>query len=150
MKGEMDLYQLIEALIPVVKDVIGGMLMMSDSGVVGGMREAGAIATYLKESALTFGGNPIIEGLVEGLLGDDQNLQLPDINSIDVTNLFNSVGSAATALSSIEGGDQVKQFIYGLAVQIAGASGGGLFGSGNKISAGEQQFLDGLRAMLGV
>ncbi|MCK6579969.1 MAG: hypothetical protein L6Q98_17905 [Anaerolineae bacterium] len=146
----MDIEQIVQMLIPTVKEVIGGMLMMSDSGVIGGMREAGAIAKYLKSGAQELGGNPIIGGLVEGLLGEGGSLELPDITAIDVTTLFNKVGSAANALSGVEGGDQVKQFIYGLAEQIAGAAGGGLFGGGQKFSAGEQQYLEGLRAMLGV
>lgn len=146
----MDINQLAAALIPIVRDVIGGMLLMSDSGVMGEAREAGAIATYMRESINTFGGNPIIELIVEGMLEEDGRLPLPDSSTVDVANLFNNVGSAANALNSIEGGVQVKQFIYGLAQHIAGASGAGLFGRGQKVNAGEQQVLDGLKAVLGV
>ncbi|MDZ4768239.1 MAG: hypothetical protein SGJ24_03855 [Chloroflexota bacterium] len=145
----MDLQQLVGSLIPVIKDVIAGSLTMSDSGVIGGAKEAGAIATYLKEAANSFQGNTIIEGVVSQMFGDD-GIQLPDLETLDVTNLFSSVGNITALLNSVEGGEQVKQFIFGLAENVAGAAGGGLFGGGQRVNAGEQQFLEGLKATLGV
>ncbi|MBK8024800.1 MAG: hypothetical protein IPK19_26120 [Chloroflexi bacterium] len=146
----MELEQIVQMLLPVVRDVIGGMLMMSDSSLIGGVREAGAIGKYLTTASQEMADNPVIAGLVDGLIGEDGKVIVPDMDNVDVTNLFTNVGSAAGVLDSFEGGLQVKEFIYGMAEHIAGASGGGLFGGGQKISAGEQQFLDGLRAMLGL
>lgn len=145
----MDIEGIVQALIPVVKEIIVGMLLMSDSGVIGGAREAGAITDYLKKGPVTFAGNPIIEHLAETLLAEG-NLQLPDLSSLDATHLLQTVADVGADLDTLEGGVQVKQFIYGLAEHIAGASGGGLFGRGQKISTGEQQILDALRGQLGI
>lgn len=146
----MDLQQLVEMLVPVVKDVIAGSLTVSDSGVIGGAREAGAIATSLKEAAAAHGDNPIIAALVPHLFDEDNTVQIPDLNTLDITNLFASIGNAAAVLNTIQGGDQVKQMIYSVAERVAQASGGGLFGGGQKVNASEEQYLAGLKAQLGL
>lgn len=145
----MTLEQIVAMLLPVVRDVIAGALTMSDSGTFGGAREANAITAYLRGAAANAEGNTIIQGIVAGMF-EGGALQLPDLDALDVTNLFQSVGDAAALLNQIEGGVQVRQFIYGLAEHVAGAAGGGLFGGGQKINPGEQQYLAGLRAQLGL
>jgi len=49
-----------------------------------------------------------------------------------------------------EAGIQVRQFILGLVESVAGASGGGLFGRGAKLSDDEADYLDILRSKLGL
>jgi hypothetical protein len=146
----MDVQQIVSTLIPVIKDVIAGSITMSDSGTIGGARELGAIATYLRDALTQFEGNTIIEGVVGGLFDVDGSVQMTDLDQLDVTNLFRSVGSAAALLDAIPGGGEIKGFIYGLAEKVAGAAGGGLFGGGQKVNAGEEQYLAGLRAQLGL
>jgi hypothetical protein len=43
----------------------------------------------------------------------------------------------------------IKQFIIGLVEKIVGAAGGGLFGSGEKVSDTESAFVNSLKAKLG-
>lgn len=145
----MDVDGIVQALIPVVKDVIAGMLRQSDSGIIGGAREAGAITDYFKQALIDFEGNPVVEGLSHALQSDE-GLQLPDLTTFNISKLLTDLTNTASMLNTIEGGDQVKLFFYGLAEHIAGAAGGGLFGRGQKISVGEQQMLDALRGQLGL
>jgi len=144
-----DLGGIANQLVPLLKNIIAGMLRQSDSGLIGGMREAGAIATYLKEAETKFAGNAIIEQVSSTLLtGGD--IDLPDLMDINLSDVLRDVGNLTEVLHTLPGGDQVRTFVYELAERVAGAAGGGLFGGGQKVSAGEQQMLAALRAQLGL
>lgn len=49
-----------------------------------------------------------------------------------------------------EEGSQVKNFVFDLAERVTSASGSGLFGTGQKVSEGEAEFLNNLKGKLGL
>jgi len=144
----MDIQDLINKLLPVIQNVVGGILKSSDSGIIGKFREVGSVGEFLKEAAEEFEGNELIGGLLSGLKDFDLNI---DLDNLDPAAVLDNLGGLDDLLGGL--GDEasdVKGFILRLAEKIAGAAGGGLFGTGDKISASEQQFLTDLKSKLGL
>lgn len=149
----MDVSAIVTSVIPVVQQVLAGLLHSSGSGLFGKMREGAAIANFLGDTAANFGDNPIINGLVDAFMKGDAAKQLSEITgeAASVDNVMGAVGNLDGLLGEAgEQGAQVKQFIFGLAEKVAGASGDGLFGSGDKIGENEQAFLNTLKGKLGL
>lgn len=144
----MDIQDIINKLLPMIQNVVGGILKSSDSGIIGKFREAGSVGVFLKEAAEEFEGSELIGGLLSGLKDFDFNI---DLDNLDPAAALDDLGGLDDLLGGLGGeADNVKGFIMGLAEKVAGAAGGGLFGSGEKISAGEQQFLADLKGKLGL
>ncbi len=149
----MDVSAIVSSVIPVVQQVLAGLLQSSGSGLFGKIREGAAIANYFADTAASFGGNDIINGLVDAFTKGEAGQQLSEVagEAKDINNVMEAVGGLDGLLGEAgEQGVQVKQFIMGLAEKVAGAAGEGLFGGGEKIGAGEQQFLDMLKGKLGL
>jgi hypothetical protein len=148
-----DVGQLVQSVLPIIVNVIGGLLKTSDSGMIGKLREAGAIGSAVVEAGEEFKGNPLMEGIISALQGDEgmNLLKNVDLDNINVSDVLGQVGNLDGILSAAgENAEPVKSFIVNLAERVASAAGGGLFGSGEKVSAQEQTFLADLRAQLGM
>lgn len=148
----MDVQEIVAKVLPVIQQIIASLTQKSDAGIVGRILEGGALAKFVSEAAEKFKGNPVVDGIArmfkEGAVGEP-NI---DLKHLDIGSVLNQAAGLDGVLASL-GGDAargVKEFIYGMAEKVAGAAGGGLFGSGQKVSAEEAGFLSDLRAKLGV
>jgi hypothetical protein len=149
----MDVGAIVSQLLPTIVNVIGGTLQSSGSGFFGKLREAGALAGVLSNAGEQFKGNALMEGLLGSLTGEEGTnlLKNLDLGNLDLGNVMNQVGGLDDTLKDAgEDGAPVKQFIFDVANQVANAAGGGLFGSGDKISEGEASFLSDLKGKLGL
>ena len=147
----MDVQAVINQLLPVIKDVIGGALKTSGAGVFGKMREVGSIAGFLRSAPEVFAGSELIKGLVSGLGDlDFSNLDLSDLDTGSVVNKVGGLDDLLSAAGATDEIDTVKRFIFGLAENVAAASGTGMFGSGEKVSGEETAFLENLKSTLGL
>jgi hypothetical protein len=148
-----DVAQIVQSLLPTVINVLGGVMKSGDAGLFGKLREAGALAGFLSSSADQFKGNGIMEGLLNAIQGQEglDMLKNLDLANLDPGDVLKGAGGLDDALKDAgDDGAPVKQFVYDLANQVASAAGGGLFGTGAKISSDEQQFLDDLKDKLGL
>lgn len=146
-----DVSQLIPQLLPLVQQVLGGALNAGGSGLVGKLREMGAVSGFMTEAAEQFQSNSIIQGVLAGLTEGKNPLDGLDLDNLDLGNVISQVGNVNGLLEGFgEEGNQVKQFIVGLAEKVVGASGSGLFGTGEKVNEQEQGFLANLRTTLGL
>ncbi|MCC7207173.1 MAG: hypothetical protein IT323_07705 [Anaerolineae bacterium] len=148
----MDVQGIIAQVLPVIQQVIASLTKKSDAGIVGRILEAGSLATFVSEAAEKYKGNPVVDGIAKMFAEGPINEPDIDPNKLDVGSVLNQVANLDGVLAGL-GGDTargVKEFIYGMAEKVAGASGGGLFGSGQKVSADEAGFLNDLRARLGL
>jgi hypothetical protein len=146
-----DIAAIVQGLLPILSSVMGGALGSSDAGFLGKLREGAAAGDFIHDAAQEFAGNSIISGLIE-MVTDGGKLRelLPDGPS-DMAATLEQVGGLDALLGDAgEEGTQVKQFVYGFAERIANASGSGFFGGGDKVSEGEAQFLNELKAKLGL
>ncbi|MCA9905549.1 MAG: hypothetical protein KC547_16955 [Anaerolineae bacterium] len=149
----MDVQKIVQSLLPIIINVIGGVMKSGGSGFWGKLREGGALATALSGAADQFKGNNLMEGLLGALTGDEGKNLLSnlDLEKLDLGNVMNMVGGLDNVLG--DAGDEaepVKGFIFDVAEKMAGAAGSGVFGTGQKINAGEQSFLDDLKKQLGL
>jgi hypothetical protein len=70
---------------------------------------------------------------------------------VDVNNLLMQIAQVNPILAEAgEAGGQVKVFLYEMAGSVIAAAGTGIFGTGERVTAGEAQFLDALRQTLGL
>jgi hypothetical protein len=146
-----DVTAIVQGLLPVLKSVMGGALGSSDAGFIGKLREGAAAGDFIHDAAEQFAGNSIIGGLIE-LVTDGGKLRdlIPEAPT-EAGAVLEQIGGLDTLLADAgEEGNQVKQFVFGFAERIANASGSGFFGGGDKVSAGEAQFLTDLKAKLGL
>ncbi len=131
-----------------IRGILDGVLNSGESGIIGRAREMTAFTQYLTKAGDLFAGNALVQQLLPNLLrGDFLQSPAPFNNPND---LFEAMGNLGQALPMDEAGNQVRQFIYGLAEAVAGASGSGLFGMGKKIDDHESYFLDFLKEKLGL
>lgn len=145
----MDLQAVIRQLLPIIQDVIGGALKTSGAGVFGKMREVGSLAGFLRSAPEIFAGSELIKGLVSGL--GDLDFSNMDLDDLDMSSVMDEVSNLDDLLSNAglaDEAEKVKRFIFGLAENVAAASGKGVFGSGEKVSGDEAAFLDNLKNTL--
>lgn len=149
----MDVQKIVQSLLPIIINVIGGVMKSGESGFWGKLREGGALASVLSGAADQFKGNSLMEGLLGALTGDAGKNLLGslDLDKLDLGNVMNMVGGLDNMLADAgEEAAPVKGFIYDVAQKMAGAAGGGVFGTGQKINPEEQSFLDDLKGQLGL
>ncbi|MAU08234.1 MAG: hypothetical protein CL607_00310 [Anaerolineaceae bacterium] len=147
----MDLHTVIRQLLPIIQDVIGGALKTSGAGVFGKMREVGSLAGFLRSAPQVFAGSELIKGLVSSL--GDLDFSNMDLDDLDTGSVMDEVSNLDDLLSSAGLADEaenVKRFIFGLAENVAAASGSGVFGSGEKVSSDEASYLENLKSTLGL
>lgn len=149
----MDMNAVVQQIMPYIQEIMGSTLKTSGAGMFGRLKEVGALGMFLKDAPQNFAGNDVVGGLVQGLLdNDNDDATYVDVTTLDPRAVLDKLGGLDDILRHLDIGSaqQVKEFIFGIANAIAGASGTGLFGSGPKISADEESFLSDLRARLGV
>jgi hypothetical protein len=135
-------------IITAIRGIIDGVMNTGGSGVVGRAREMTAFTQYLSGAPALFGDNPLIEQLLGGL--SDPSFLTNASSLKDPNDLFDAMGNLGAGLPQDEAGTGLRQFIYGLAESVAGASGSGLFGTGKKFDDHEANFLDFLKEKLGL
>lgn len=148
----MDVQGIIAKVLPIIQQVVASLTKKSDAGIVGRILEAGSLAKFVGEAAEKYKGNPVVDGIAK--MFKEGGLKEPniDLKNLDIGSVLNQVAGLDDALKDL-GGDAakgVKEFIFGMAEKVAGASGGGLFGGGQKVSADEASFLNDLKAKLGL
>lgn len=152
----MDIEATVHALIPIIQQIIQGVMKSNGVGLFSAVSMAKGLADFLKEAPTRFVGNDIVSGIIksvlhEGTEGDtshapDEPYSLADL---DLSAVLGKVGKVNDLLASTgEVGTQTKTFIYELGEAVAKASGSGLFGSGEKINAQEADFLSKLKTVL--
>lgn len=147
----MDLQAIIRQLLPIMEDVIGGALKTSGAGVFGKMREVGSLAGFLRSAPEIFAGSELIKGLVSGLGDlDFSNMDLDDLDTSSVMGEVNKLDDMLSSAGLANEAENVKRFIFGLAENVAAASGSGVFGSGEKVSSDEASYLENLKSTLGL
>jgi len=146
-----DLTQVVAQLIPVVQQALGGALNAGGAGLIGKLREVGALSDFLTEAAEQFQNNTLIQGVIKGLTVEANPLDNLDLSTLTSDTVMTQVSGLSGLLADFGAeGEQVKQFIYTMAEKIVGASGSGLLGLGEKINENEQDFLTALRTTLGI
>ncbi len=146
---------IIQALLPVIRNVLGIISLAGDSGLIGRMRESKASIDFFRQAAEGFDENPIIRGIVTAVIeGDDDDLTMEtvDVTQLDLRSVLAQVGSVPQMLAGVDPQHayDVRAFIYLVAENVASAAGGGLFGRGEKINDTEASVLDSLRIQLGL
>jgi hypothetical protein len=157
-KGETtmaDHNAIVNGLLPIIRNVMAVMSLAGETSLFGRMRESKASIDFFRQAAAHFEGNAIIEGVVAAVVeGGEDSLQLSsvDFSRLDLNAVLQQVGSVDRLLVGvdIQEAHEVKEFILGIATSVAGAAGGGLFGSGDKINQTEAQILTSLQAQLGL
>lgn len=140
-----------QELLRTVQYVITGAMKSGDAGVFGRIKEFNAATDYIATAAETFTGNPVIDQLMAVMQETGVGYDATDtIAELDLSDITNGIGhDVALLLAKVgESGDQVKIFLYELAKAVIEAAGGGLFGSGNRVTADEARFLETLRGIL--
>jgi hypothetical protein len=135
-------------ILNIVRGIIDGVMNTGGSGVVGRAREMTAFSQYVAGAPALFGDNPLIEQLIGGL--SDPSFLTDGSPFKNPSDLFDAMGDLGGGLPMDEAGTGLRQFIYGLAESVAGASGSGLFGMGKKFDDHEANFLDFLKEKLGL
>lgn len=138
----------LDDIITAIRGIVDGILHTSDSGLVGRAREMTALTQYLNKARDAFANNDLIQELVPHLLRGDF-LQSPAPFKTP-SQIFDAMDTLGHALPMDAGGIEVRQFIIGMVESVAGASGGGLFGRGDKISDDEATYLDILKSKFGL
>jgi hypothetical protein len=145
--------QIVHSILPTIVNVLGAIMKSGNEGLIGQIREGGALASFLISAGDQFKGNPLMDALIGTLTGEQGRELISQLDpaNLDVNSIMESVGGLDDALKDAgEDAAPVKQFIYDMASSVANAAGGGLFGSGEKVSADEQQFLTDLKSKLGL
>jgi hypothetical protein len=141
------------SILDIIRTVVAGVMgAEGKTGIVKAFREAGAAASFLVDASKMFKGNAIVEQLIEALRDttrsdNDQEGRITDITKEGV---LSKLGGLDALLGDSADGKGVKEFILGLAEKVAGASGSGLFGTGEKITTAEKSLLDDLKGKLGL
>lgn len=149
----MDPQAIASQLIPIVQHVVTGVMNAGDSGVLGKVKEAGAAVGYVREAATRFEGNAILDHVIKNITGDGAKDFATAIGGgqFDLSQMNTAVSSLNTVLNGMGStGREIKEFVVELAQKIAEAAGGGLLGSGQKMSSGEFRFIDDLKRQLDI
>lgn len=150
----MERDDIVSQLLPIIQQIVGSVLKLGGSGVFGRMKEAGSLMDYFGRATTQFTGNDIIEELLRKMMSTEEDADMPrtDLNELDPQLALDEAGHIETLLASFGPGvtQQIKEFIFGAADAVAGAAGTGLFGSGDKVTPEEQQFLSQLKSKLGL
>lgn len=137
----------LHGLAEAVNSVLGGVMQAGGSGLFGMLREGMAAMGFLKEMQENFAENDLIQQVLGLVLekGTHSGEALPE--SADY---LGQIQGALAGLQNDAIGEQFKQMLYQFAERVAGAAGQGLFGTGEKISHGEADFLGQLKQTLGI
>lgn len=142
-----DTEQLALQIGPIIEGIVAGALKVSGSGFFGKLKEGGAVLGYLAEASDKFDDNALVQHILANFTGGD--LRSIDLGKVEPQNALADASQLGSILSSVAGGEQVKQFVLELIEQVFVASGSGLFGGGEKVSPAEQQFYEELNSQLG-
>lgn len=137
-----------EALLRLPALIIGATMKSDSTGFFAGFREANAGAQFLDSAIERYKDNVIVLELL-AVMGREHELP-GDLDEIHYDDVFSQIEHVKALLSGNQFAHGFFMFIYELAEAVAKASGGGLFGGGNKITEGEAEFLSILRDQLGL
>lgn len=135
-------------------------VMSVDMGIISSAQEAIALGKTLASAANRYAGNPLIaalfdpEALRAGIRPERLEVSPEEIRDGRLLDRALEEVDAALALAADKGDAATvrdyRQLIMDGCVAVAEAAGSGLFGSGQKVSAGEEAALRRIRQHLGV
>lgn len=139
----------IEQLMKLPLLVISGVIAADDrSGPMKIMREVTAGTNYLREAQSIYAHNPLISEVLAALF--DRGLSTNPADFPDHHEIYERINDMQRMLGVDDVSMEYKEFLFNLGLKVAEAAGGGLFGTGEKISGNEEAFLLELRRYLGV
>jgi hypothetical protein len=133
-----------------------GAMKSSGAGLIGKIRETRSISEFMGSAAENYAGNPLVEGIIGALTGGSDEFKdllddAPDLGNLDLDSVLATVTEADGLLAGFgEVGTQFKLFLMDLVGKVVTASGSGLFGTGQKVSEQEAQYVSALRERLGL
>jgi hypothetical protein len=137
-----------EVLLRLPALIIGATIKSDGTGFFSSFREANAGAQFLDNAVTLYKDNVLV---LELLAVMDAEHELPgDLDEITADVVYTQIEHVKALIGGSPYAPGFYEFIYNLAVAVANASGGGLFGSGDKITRGEADFLEDLRTQLGI
>jgi hypothetical protein len=147
---KMDKSMIVDKIVPVAWLVMEGAMRVGGLHLIPSLREGGAAARYIKESQTTYKSNLIVEGVIESINNKKgEPKEKVDLKNFDTAEVMKSLDEINPILEAEgEQGVQAKDFIYGLAEAMAGSSGSGYMGTGERVSEDEAKFLADIKAHL--
>lgn len=141
----------VRSLVDALNNVMVGIMKVGGSGTFGMVREGMAAVSFLKEARESFAGSQLIQQVIEMVMNRVQGGSSEESVSYDQPEdaMLAQIGAAVANLQG-EDGQQFRQMLVQFAEKVASAAGQGVFGSGEKISSGEANFLAKLQQVLGL
>ncbi|MCS6836519.1 MAG: hypothetical protein NZ750_10930 [Anaerolineae bacterium] len=141
----------VRSLVDALNNVMVGLMKVGGSGTFGMVREGMAAVSFLREARESFSGNQLIQQVIETVMNRVQGGSSEESVAYDQPEdaMLAQIGAAVAGLQG-EDGLQFRQMLLQFAEKVASAAGQGLFGSGEKISSGEANFLAKLQQVLGL
>lgn len=141
----------VRSLVDALNNVMVGIMKVGGSGTFGMVREGMAAVSFLKEARESFAGSQLIQQVIEMVMNRVQGGSSEESVSYDQPEdaMLAQIGAAVANLQG-EDGQLFRSMLLQFAEKVAGAAGQGLFGSGEKISSGEANFLAKLQQVLGL
>jgi hypothetical protein len=132
--------------------IIQGMITVDGTTYGSVVREFVALGKFIDESQVAYANNLLVQSALLRFIDEEGNIQTgldaERIEHIPPDQVLEGVDIVMEVLAGLPETAGYKQFIFTLAERIAGAAGGGLFGSGNRISQEEAALLEALRVRL--
>lgn len=128
--------------------IIGATMKSDRTGFFAGFREANAGAQFIDGAVERYKDNVVVLELIANM---EREHELPaDLDEITPDVVYTQIEHTKALLADSPYANGFYVFIYELAEAVANATGGGLFGGGDKITEGEANFLRNLRDQLGL
>jgi hypothetical protein len=132
--------------------IIQGMITVDGTTYGSVVREFVALGKFIDEAQVAYANNLLVQSALLRFIDEEGNIQTgldaERIEHIPPDQVLEGVDIVMEVLAGLPETPGYKQFIFTLAERIAGAAGGGLFGSGNRISQEEAALLEALRVRL--
>jgi len=143
--------ELVSSLVEALNNVMVGIMKVGGSGTFGMVREGMAAVSFLKEARESFAGNQLIQQVIETVMNRVQGGSSEETVAYDQPEdaMLSQIGAAVSSLEG-DNGQQFRHMLLQFAQKVASAAGQGLFGSGEKVSSGEADFLARLQQVLGL
>ncbi len=133
-------------------DIIMATLLIDETDHVGLMREFRNATKFIEEAKREKPQNVLIQNMTTGIDASMQEIQgytLTQRRTAENTYRANINKNVALLSTDVEA-DEFKTVLYTLAKKVAEAAGHGLFGSGEKVSQDETEFLQALKRRFGI
>jgi hypothetical protein len=132
-------------------DVLMATLLIDETDHVGLMREFRNGTKFLEDAKKQYPQNALIQNMMAGVESSMQEIQSYTMTERRTAeNTYRAHINEKTLLLSTDAeAQEFKTILVALAEKVASAAGFGLFGSGEKVSQDEKEFLEALKRKLG-